>query len=116
MLAELIDVLPTMADLAGLVLPADEVFDGKSLVPVIEQPTDTGVADGLKPYAISQYMRCPSNSSDPAMYWKQNDCLFTDRVLIPFFGYSIRTAAWRFTEWTKWNGTSLTPDHSAASA
>ena len=113
-LAELIDVLPTMADLAGLTLPSDEVFDGKSLSSVIETPNDNGIADALKPYAISQYMRCPKNVSnnDPAMYWKDNDCLFTDRVLIEFFGYSIRTAHWRFTEWTKFNGSSLSPDHS----
>jgi hypothetical protein len=118
-LAELIDVLPTMAELAGLSLPATEVFDGKSLVPVLVQPSEPAVAAALKPYAMSQYMRCPRNApntdpNNPDMFWKDNDCLFTDRVLIPYFGYTIRTADWRFTEWTKWNGTSLSPDHTAA--
>ena len=26
-------------------------------------------------------------------------------------GYTLRTTEWRFTEWTKWNVTSLSPDH-----
>ena len=29
-------------------------------------------------------------------------------------GYSIRTQTWRFTEWYRWNGASLTPDWSDA--
>eukprot|EP00658_Telonema_sp_P-2_P050983 TRINITY_DN3900_c0_g7_i1.p1 TRINITY_DN3900_c0_g7~~TRINITY_DN3900_c0_g7_i1.p1 ORF type:complete len:122 (+),score=18.40 TRINITY_DN3900_c0_g7_i1:175-540(+) len=55
-------------------------------------------------------MRCPQDTSDPSTFWKQNDCLFVDRVLIPFMGYTIRTPGWRYTEWTRWNGSSLLPD------
>ena len=31
-------------------------------------------------------------------------------------GYSIRTAAWRYTEWVAWNGTTLTPIWAAITA
>ena len=37
----------------------------------------------------------------------------THTQLIPFMGYTLRTPEYRFTEWTKWNGTTLTPDHTA---
>jgi len=110
-LAELIDVFPTMAELLGVPLPAGEHLDGKSLAPVLEDPANSALADTLKPFAMSQYMRCPQNASTP---WKDNACLFTDRVLLPYMGYTIRTREYRFTEWTKWDGSSLAPDHSPA--
>eukprot|EP00911_Craspedida_sp_UC1_P001888 UC1_evm1s1449 len=60
---------------------------------------------------MSQYMRCPQNVKDPSTFWQENQCLFIDRVLFPFMGYTIRTPEYRYTEWTKWNGTALAPDH-----
>ena len=35
-IVELVDVLPTIAQLAGLALPAGEVFDGASMVPHLQ--------------------------------------------------------------------------------
>lgn len=87
MLAELIDVLPTMAGLMGVPLPGAEAFDGKSLAPVLADPDNTGLADALKPYAMSQYMRCPQNDS---AVWKANACLFDDRVTLEYMGYTLR--------------------------
>ena len=55
-------------------------------------------------------MRCPADASKP---WKQNGCLFVDRSQIPYFGYTIRTKDWRYTEWCRWNGVSLEPDWSS---
>ena len=107
-LAELIDVLPTMAGLIGIPLPAGEVFDGKSLAPLLADPTYVVLADAIKPFAMSQYMRCPPNSK---ALWKDNGCLFTDRVNLEYMGYTIRTRTHRFTEWTMWNGSALLPDH-----
>jgi len=107
-LAELIDVLPTMAGLIGVPLPAGEVFDGKSLAPLLSNPTSVALADSIKPFAMSQYMRCPRNAS---VLWKNNYCLFTDRVNLPYMGYTIRTRKHRYTEWIKWYGSALRPDH-----
>ena len=54
---------------------------------MLADPGDTAAADALKPWAMSQYMRCPKgNLSDYTTLWKDNDCLMTDRVLIPFMG------------------------------
>ena len=67
------------------------------------------VAVALKPYALSQYMRCPADRGNASMYWKSNACLMTDRTMFPFMGYSLRTAAWRYTEWVRWDGAHLLP-------
>eukprot|EP00039_Didymoeca_costata_P032510 m.38126 g.38126 ORF g.38126 m.38126 type:complete len:742 (-) comp9393_c0_seq1:117-2342(-) len=107
-LAELIDVFPTMADVVGIPLPPNEVLDGKSLLPILKDVSNMNLAKNLKPYALSQYMRCPVNISVP---WKNNHCLFDDRVLLKYMGYTIRTPTYRFTEWTLWNGSALAPDH-----
>jgi len=113
-LAELVDVAPTMWGLAGLPAPAGEIFDGTDLSAVLAAPRDKLLAQETKPWAMSQYMRCPSDTRNASNYWKANDCLFVDRVLMPFFGYTLRTAEWRYTEWTRWNGSALAPDHSPA--
>ena len=108
-LAELVDIFPTVSDLSGLPLPHGEKLDGVSLAPVLRNPGDRHIATTLKPHALSQYMRCPPPTANASMYWKSNACLMTDRTLFPFMGYSIRTAEWRYTEWVRWNGTSLAP-------
>lgn len=110
-LAELVDIFPTMAELAGIPLPdaEKEPLDGVSLASVLRAPTDATAATQLKPWALSMYPRCPVNASEP---WRKNDCLFVDRSLFAAVGYTLRTADWRFTEWTAWDGIMLAPDHS----
>ena len=110
-LAELIDVFPTMVDLIGLPLPTDRfgALEGTSLAPVLRAPTDTAVARATKARALSQYMRCPKNISDPSTWWKDNACLMTDRTAFPFMGLSMRTDAYRYTEWYRWNTSTLAP-------
>ena len=50
-----------------------ETLDGKSLASVLHAPDDTAAADALKPWAMSQYMRCPKgNLSD------YSQCLYLD--------------------------------------
>lgn len=113
-LAELVDVFPTMMEAIGIPMLGPEAasLDGTSLLPVLRSPSDPGIAARTKPYALSQYMRCPKDTSNPGMYWKQNNCLFTDRTQIPFFGYTLRTRNWRYTEWVHWDGAKLMPDWS----
>ena len=103
--AELVDIFPTLNDALDVRYdPAREggTLDGESLMPVLKDPTFGG-----KNYSISQYPRCPV---DRAVPWKSNVCEFVDRSLIPFMGYTIRTADWRFTQWLEWNGALLRPD------
>jgi iduronate 2-sulfatase len=67
-LVELVDVLPTMCELAGLPIPANA--EGQSLVPAMKDPTVT-----IRDSALTQYPR-------------QNDTM----------SYSIRTDGWRYIE------------------
>jgi iduronate 2-sulfatase len=74
-LAELIDLYPTLAELAGL--PAPKVLDGTSLVPVLKNPEAK-----VKAAAFTQHPR-PAYSRAPA----------------PVMGVSIRSESARYTEW-----------------
>ena len=71
-LAELLDLFPTLCDLTGIETP--EFADGKSLVPVLNDP-DAQVHKG----AISQYYRRLSGKQ--------------------YMGYALRTPTHRFVEW-----------------
>ena len=71
-LVEFVDVYPTLAELAGLSLPAH--LEGTSLVSVLRDP-----AKSVKTAAFSQYPR--PNKGKPLM------------------GYTMRTERYRFTRW-----------------
>lgn len=103
-LVELVDVYPTLCDLAGVPLPDGEVLDGQSIVPLLKDPT----LEQTKGFALSMFPRCPS-STDPSEFWKDNKCEFVERSKIPYMGFTLRTPEWRYTEWVEWNGTSLSP-------
>lgn len=68
---ELVDVFPTLFDLAGIATPAH--LDGKSLAPLMDDDATTTIE---RDYAISQYHR------------------HGDRM-----GYSLRSDRYRYTEW-----------------
>jgi len=67
-LVDIVDIFPTLATLTGGEIP--ESLDGKSLDPVLTDPTQS-----FRPYAITMY---PRGS---------------------VIGYSMRTDRWRYTEW-----------------
>ncbi|HET7695388.1 MAG TPA: sulfatase [Vicinamibacterales bacterium] len=69
---EFLDVYPTLASLAG-VRPPDGLH-GRSLAPLLKNPSATWDRP-----AITQVRRGPAAA--------------------PFFGYSVRTEKWRYTEW-----------------
>eukprot|EP00927_Polykrikos_kofoidii_P031392 TRINITY_DN26_c0_g1_i1.p1 TRINITY_DN26_c0_g1~~TRINITY_DN26_c0_g1_i1.p1 ORF type:complete len:753 (-),score=61.33 TRINITY_DN26_c0_g1_i1:198-2408(-) len=112
-LAELTDIFPTMTDALGVPVVGPEELDGTSLLPVLKNPGSYAIAMATKEIALSQYHRCPENVQDPALFFKHNDCDMVDRSQIPFFGYSIRTPRWRYTEWVRWKGATLEPDWSS---
>ena len=74
-LVELLDMYPTLVELCGL--PAPDHLEGESLVPILNDPTQT-----VKPAAYTQHPR-------PAYYQKQPE----------FMGVSVRTPRYRYTEW-----------------
>jgi arylsulfatase A-like enzyme len=74
-LVEMVDIYPTLCDLAGL--PKPEHLEGTSFFPLLDQPNRR-----WKPAAFSQYPR-PHNKPDHVM------------------GRSIRTERYRFTRWTR---------------
>ncbi|XP_065191322.1 iduronate 2-sulfatase-like [Sycon ciliatum] len=102
-LAELVDVYPTLAELAGLPLPGD--LDGTSQAPVFH-------ADGVsvKNVSLSQFPKCGSNLTH------MGTCEHRDKHLLDYMGYTIRTDQYRYTEWFRWNGTELRADLSQAVA
>jgi len=82
-LVELVDLFPTLTELAGLKLPTG--LEGVSLVPVLNDPTAK-----VKHAAFTEHPR-------PA---------YADRTptgVPDAMGYSVRTASGRYTEWRDWS-------------
>lgn len=74
-LAELVDLFPTLTELAGLESP--EGCEGRSLVPVVRDP-----GASVQEYAFTRHQH-PFYGKEQATHW----------------GYSVRTDRWRYTEW-----------------
>jgi len=74
-LAELVDLLPTLTELASIETPTGQ--DGVSLAPAVHDPDTT-----IKSYAFTQHQH-PFYGKEPATHQ----------------GYSVRSADWRYTEW-----------------
>ena len=104
-IAESIDLLPTIADLAGLPLPAGQLSPGQSLAPVLRPTTARAAAsvDASAPllekrFAMAQWARrrsclhaysCLDGHGDPSSP-------VNDTALM---GYTLRTDQWRYTAW-----------------
>ena len=103
--AELVDVFPTLAALAGL--PAPPSVDGDDVSAVFERPDAL-----LKSIAYHQYPACDA----PSLNATRSECNGVAREKFDFMGYSLRTPAWRYTLWLRWNGTALAADWDGESA
>jgi iduronate 2-sulfatase len=117
-LVELVDVLPTIAALAGVALPANETFDGASMVPLLKAALGGGTSLAAagwidKAAAFSQY---PRRVTDPLRPWYDNSIIHNNRSTFTHMGYTARAVGWRYVEWVAWNSTTLAPewDHVAA--
>lgn len=80
-----IDLFPTLAELCGIKAPGN--IQGQSLVPMLKDPTVAG-----RGWAITQVMRGggPQRASVTTNVGSEGN---------RFFGYSLRTPRWRYTEW-----------------
>lgn len=79
-LTELVDMFPTLCDLAGVATP--DYMEGTSLVPLLNNPSRS-----WKKAAFSQFHRRPKVSADGQRY----------------MGYSINTKEYHYVEWYGWN-------------
>jgi len=80
-----IDLFPTLMDLAGIKAP--DGLQGQSLVPIIRDPTAQG-----RGWSLSQVVRGGGFKRFGASASIGDDGK-------RFFGYSLRTDRWRYTEW-----------------
>jgi len=78
-IVELVDLYPTLAELAGLKAPA--YLEGKSLVPILDDPA-TEVRDSAFTMASSR------------AWWTRPELKYREIT-----GYTIRTPRYRYTEW-----------------
>eukprot|EP01044_Picomonas_judraskeda_P026232 COSAG03_NODE_7886_length_860_cov_1.473062_1_plen_134_part_00 len=49
-------------------------------------------------------------------YVAKDDCADTPKETIGYMGFTVRTAAWRFTQWVVWDGARLQPDWAKVNA
>ncbi|XP_062507937.1 iduronate 2-sulfatase-like [Corticium candelabrum] len=97
-LVELVDVFPTLVELAGLP-PCQENLEGKSLAPLFKDSTKS-----VKNVSLTQYPRCGNVKTGA------DNCGGVKRTDFEYMGYSIRTDRYRYTEWVEWNGKKLQPN------
>ena len=90
-----IDIAPTICALAGVTPPAS--FQGLSLEPLLADPTLPALPG--RPYSYAQYPRLQSDCPPPAV-----NCGYPHAM-----GYSVRTDAWRYTEWVRYDNETFTP-------
>lgn len=102
-LVELVDLLPSLAELAGVPLPPHETFDGDSFAPLVRgRPRPAP-----KLAAFSQYPRCLNTSKVelPPHSPGRDACSQVPSSEFTHMGFTMRTATARYTEWVRWNGT-----------
>ena len=103
-LVEMIDLLPTLVELAGLSLPTNQTYDGVSLVCVLDHScTRTG-----KNSSFSQYPRLPkvltaNGTVNTSLLWADNRAGSAPRSEFYAMGHSVRTDTFRYTEWVLWD-------------
>lgn len=81
-----VDLFPTLAELCEI--PAPENLQGQSLVPLLQDPLEQG-----RGWAVTQVNRSRNKER--------------------FFGYSLRTPRWRYTEWDEGRAGRELYDHDA---
>jgi len=94
-----IDIFPTLTELCGVKAPTN--IQGQSLVPMLKDPNVVG-----RGWAITQVVR----GGGKARAAVTKDVSSEDNR---YFGYSLRTLRWRYTEWDEGNQGRELYDHDA---
>ena len=114
-LVEMIDLLPTLIELANLTLPTNQTYDGVSLVPALTNGKNTTTR---KNSSFSQYPRVLADHQAPpfplppdnhTLLWVDNRAGSNPRNSFYAIGHSMRTDRWRYTEWVRWNASADSP-------
>merc|ERR1712166_1482262 len=98
-LAEAVDLYPTLAALAGLPDPradANQQINGTSLMPVFENPDNIEIKDA----AFSQFAK--PQKKQPFLFWPT-----PARNATEIMGYTVRVADWRYTCWFGFDGSKV---------
>jgi len=96
---ELVDLYRTFADLVGLLPEVAADVQGKSL-----RPHMLGVV-GEDDAAFSQYDRCPTDGATTGNVTRwHGPCKRVAMENISYMGMSMRTSAWRYTAWMRFDG------------
>ena len=96
---ELVDVYPTLVELAGL--PQPKGLEGRSLVTVVEKPYEVPG----RAYAQSQFAKCcPKGVGDDFDANRQcGACGKNPSNEISYMGYAVRNNKFRLVTWYRWN-------------
>ena len=104
-IAELVDVFPTLAALAGL--PPSAGTEGTDLSPLFHGD-DGGAVD--KTAAFAQYPACFAKGAPTGFDHVRLNCNNVPKENFWAMGYSVRVDGYRFTRWLRWNGAKLSVD------
>ena len=94
-LSELVDLMPTLAELAEVDVPQTKWGDKKNPIEG-KSPVRSLVGGNVKEAACSQYPRAPKSMDEP---WAHNSIYrkMPDEFL--YIWYSVRASDWRYTAW-----------------
>lgn len=87
-----VDLFRTLAELAGITPPAN--VQGQSLVPILKDPSAVG-----RGWAVTQVIRGGVGRVAASTAASQVTASKKKNAPKSFFGYSLRTDRWRYTEW-----------------
>jgi len=108
-IVELVDVFPSLAELAGNPVPPSYGLEGESFASLLYDPTSVLP----KNTSLSVFPRCPADRQNVSMYWEKNDCDMLERTTFFSMGVTLREDQWRYTEWLPWDEKTLQPRFNA---